>query len=132
VQMTDEELNQYIAAVAQAYPSFTPDEQLALSMSREIWNRVQANWAQAAPADQQEFVIGMLAMWYGDQQVDEWMRGGEGSQGGACTDIDACFSQYASPEAYNDAMNAQSCWAAAGCSGYDPSYNEFTYEDYAY
>lgn len=132
VQLTDEELNQYVSLVAQAYPTFTPDEQLALSMSREIWDRVQANWAQAAPADQQEFVIGMLAMWYGDQQVAQWMGGGDGGQGGACADIDACFSQYASPETYDDAMNAQSCWAAAGCSGYDATYNEFTYEDYSY
>lgn len=132
LQWTDEELRQFASLAAQAYPELTPDEQLALSMSREIWNRVQANWAQAAAADQQEFVIGVLAMWYGDQQVAQWMGGGGGSQTGACTDIDACFSQYASPETYDDAMNAQSCWAAAGCSGYDPSYNEFTYEDYSY
>ena len=45
---------------------------------------------------------------------------------------DSCFSQYASPETYGGAMNAQSCWAAAGCSDYDASTNEFSYEDYSY
>lgn len=32
----------------------------------------------------------------------------------------------------DDPTNAQSCWAAAGCSGYDSSANEFIYEDFAY
>ena len=134
VTLSDQELTEYVSLAAQAYPTLTPDEQAALAMSREIWNRVQANWQQAAPQDQQEFVIGMLTLWYGDQQVQQWFAsaGGGGGSAGACSDIDACFSQYADPETYNDAMNAQSCWAAAGCSDYDPSYNEFTYDDYSY
>ena len=136
VTLSQQELEEYIAAVAQAYATFTPDEQAGLAMAREVWNRVQARWSESAPADQQEFVIGMLAMWYGDQQVAQWMGGGtagsSAGSGGACEDIDSCFSQYADPETYNDAMNAQSCWAAAGCSDYDPSYNEFTYDDYSY
>lgn len=138
VQLTQQELDEYVSVMSQAYTTLTPDEQAALSMSRDIWTRVQANWAQAAPADQQEFVIGMLALWYGEQQVQAWFGsagaagGGGGGSSAGCSDIDTCFSQYADPETYGDAMNAQSCWAAAGCSDYDPSYNEFTYEDYSY
>lgn len=64
--------------------------------------RIQGNWAQAAAEDQQEFVIGVMAMWYAD------------------------------PETYGDAMNAQSCWAAAGCLDYDATDDSFTYEDYSY
>lgn len=136
VTLTQQELDQYIAAAAQAYPTFSPDEQAGLAMSREVWNRVQARWADAAPADQREFVIGMLAMWYGDDQVAQWFGGGSAGGGGggdgSCSDIDACFSQYADPETYSDAMNAQSCWAAAGCSDYDAGSNTFTYDDYSY
>lgn len=134
VQLSQQELDEYVSAMSQAFASFSPDEQAALGAAREIWSRVQANWAQAAAGDQQEFVIGMLALWYGDQQVQQWFGSGGGGGGDAaagCSDIDSCFSRYADPESYGDAMNAQSCWAAAGCSGYDPVMNDFSYEDYS-
>jgi len=133
--LTEADLSEYVLLIAQAFPTFRPDEQLALASAREVWSRIQANWQQAAQADREQFVTGMFILWYGEQQVSQWLQAAGGPSGAAaagstgCGDIDACFSTYASPETYADTVNAQSCWAAAGCSGYDAGSNEFTYED---
>jgi hypothetical protein len=120
--------------LAQNFPYAAPYEQAALGQAREIWSRVQANWNTASEADRHEFVLGIFTLAFGEQYVQQLIgqsrAGSDGS--GSCADIDSCFSQYADPETYSDTMNAQSCWAAAGCDSYDAGSNTFSYDDSSY
>ncbi len=94
---------------------------------------MQANWVTASEADQREFIVGMFVIAFGEEAVQQAMGstggGGGAAGGGACSDIDSCMSAYADPETLNDSMNAQSCWAAAGCTDYDAGSNDFFYEE---
>lgn len=56
-------------------------------------------------------------------------RGGAGL---GCSSIDDCMSQFTDPEVLQDTINAQNCWAAAGCEGYDSSTDTFDYEEVDY
>ncbi len=76
----------------------------------------------------EEFVLGISLLAFGEEAVQQAIGGGAGAAGGGggsaggggtCATIDDCMSTYA-PEAYQDTVNAQGCWAAAGCSDYDP------------
>lgn len=131
-----EEREQILQATAQAYPTLTPDEQAVLAQARQVWTRVQSNWQQASVAEREQFVMGVFVLAFGEQAMQRAAAsaGGAGGGGagasGACSDIDACISQYADPGTLSDTMNAQSCWAAAGCSGYDPVTNDFSYDSY--
>ncbi len=129
------EREQMLAALSRNFATLPPPEQAVLSRAREVWNRVEANWDGATAADREQFVLGMFVLAFGEEAVQRALGGGGvagaggAGAGGGCDDIDACMSRYA-PEAYADTINAQSCWAAAGCSSYDPSSNQFTYDTY--
>jgi hypothetical protein len=125
-----------IQTLAQNYAALQPYEQALLTQTREVWTRVQANWPTATQAEREEFVLGVFVLAFGEEAVQQAIGGGGsggsggGSGGGsACATIDDCMSTYA-PEAYQDTINAQGCWSAAGCSSYDPVDNSFTYESY--
>ncbi|MDF1523467.1 MAG: hypothetical protein P1P87_11740 [Trueperaceae bacterium] len=124
-----------IQTLAQNYAALQPYEQALLTQTREVWNRVQANWPTATQTEREEFVLGVFVLAFGEEAVQQAMAGGSGGSGGGggggrnCATIDDCMSTYA-PEAYQDTVNAQGCWAAAGCSEYDPVDNSFTYESY--
>ncbi|MDZ7799409.1 MAG: hypothetical protein U5K81_01285 [Trueperaceae bacterium] len=87
-------------------------------------------------AEREQFVMGVFVLAFGEQAMQQAAAAAGGAGGGgagasaACSDIDACISQYADPGTLSDTMNAQSCWAAAGCSGYDPVTNDFSYDSY--
>lgn len=129
---TAAEREQIVQAVAQNFGTLSPDEQQVLTQARFVWNRVQQNWSSASPAEQQEFVLGVFTLAFGEayvrQQLGTSAGGGGGGGAGGCGNIDDCIGSYADPEALSDTMNAQSCWAAAGCDGYDPGSNDFTYD----
>lgn len=128
---TAAEREQIVQAVAQNFGTLSPDEQQVLTQARFVWNRVQQNWSSATPAEQQEFVLGVFTLAFGEAYVRQQLgasAGGGGGGGSGCGNIDDCIGSYADPEALSDTMNAQSCWAAAGCDGYDPGSNDFTYD----
>jgi hypothetical protein len=122
-----------IQTLAQNYATLQPHEQALLTQTREVWTRVQANWPTATQAEREEFVLGVFVLAFGEEAVQQAIggggSGGSGGGGGSCATIDDCMSTYA-PEAYQDTVNAQGCWSAAGCSSYDPVDNSFTYESY--
>ena len=56
--------------------------------------------------------------------------GGGGAASGGCATFEDCVGAYADGEAWSDTSNAMSCWAAAGCDGYDAVDNSFSYDSY--
>lgn len=130
-RFTETERAQMLQAIAQSYPTLAPDEQAVLAQARQVWSNVQQNWPRASSAEREQFVMGVFVLAFGEQSMQQAAaEGGGGGGGGNCHDIDACVSRYTDPETLSDTMNAQSCWAAAGCSGYDPVQNDFTYDSY--
>ena len=129
---TQAERAQILQALAQNYPTLPPSDQAVLAQARDVWTRVQTNWAAATPADQREFVMGVFVLAFGPEAVQQAAQGGGGGAGSGigCSNIDDCMSSYADPQTYQDTMNAQGCWAAAGCSDYDPVDNSFSYDSY--
>ena len=123
---------QLLQALTQNYAQGEPSDQAVLAQARLVWNQVQNNWTVASDADKRQFIIGVFILAFGPEAVQQAMGTGGGGAGaaggGVCNDIDTCISAYSDPEAYQDTVNAQSCWAAAGCSDYDPGSNDFTYE----
>lgn len=133
----DADRRQMLDALAANFAALGPADQTVLAQAREVWTRVQANWASASPAEQREFVLGVFVLAFGDEAVQQALSAGGGGAGGAgaggggsCATIDDCMSTYADPETYQDTVNAQGCWAAAGCEGYDPVDNSFDYGSY--
>ena len=132
---TDADYQQLLQVIVQAYPQAEQQEQAVLAQAREIWSRVQVNWAAASLAEQREFVLGVFVLAFGEEYVNQLLGqaggggGGGSGGGGACTDIDSCMSAYADPGTMQDTMNAQGCWAAAGCTDYDAGSDTFTYEE---
>ena len=122
-----------VQTLAQNFATLQPNEQALLTQTREIWTRVQANWPSATQAEREEFVLGVFVLAFGEEAVQQAVGSGDGGGGGggaaSCATIDDCMSTYA-PEAYQDTVNAQGCWSAAGCSSYDPVDNSYTYESY--
>lgn len=134
-RFSDAEREQMLEAIAASYGTLGPSDQAVLAQAREVWTRVQSNWASASEADRREFVLGVFVLAFGEEAVQRASAGGGGGGGAAggdpsCATIDDCMSAYADPETYQDSMNAQSCWAAAGCSDYDPADNSFSYDTY--
>lgn len=129
---TPAERTQALQAIAQSFPALSRSEQVVLSQARAIWERVRANWANATPAEQQEFAVGVLVLAFGEQTVAQWVgTGGGGSGGGGqCTTFEDCAAGYVDGDTWSDTFNAQGCWAAAGCEGYDPSTGTFDYGSY--
>jgi hypothetical protein len=134
-RFSDADRRQMLDALAANYGTLGPADQAVLAQAREVWTRVQANWASASPAEQREFVLGVFVLAFGDEAVQQALSAGGAGGGGAggsggCATIDDCMSSYADPETYQDTVNAQGCWAAAGCEGYDPVDNSFDYGSY--
>jgi len=124
--LTPAERAQALQAVAQTFPALTQPDQVVLSQARSVWERVKANWAYATLAEQREFVVGVLVLAFGEQTVRQWAGTGGGG-GGQCRTFEDCAAGYLDGNAALDTLNAQSCWAAAGCEGYDPSTGTFDY-----
>lgn len=127
---------QLLQAMAQGYGTLAPADQAVLAHAREVWTRVQANWASASEEERTEFVLGVFVLAFGEEAVQQALGSGGTASGGhpssdglGCATVEACMSRY-TPEAYSDMINAQSCWAAAGCESYDPIDNSFTFQSY--
>ena len=120
--------------LARAFPLAEREEQLVLADARYLWTQVQANWASATPDAQREFALGVLALAFGEETVRSWVdaaAGGSASGGSAgCATYDDCAGAYVDGQTWSDTFNTQSCWAAAGCSSYDTSTGDFSYDSY--
>lgn len=139
--ISEAEQAQLLQAMAQGYGTLAPSDQAVLAHAREVWTRVQANWASASEAERTEFVLGVFVLAFGEEAVQQALGSGEAAapaaqapahqsgNGLGCDTVEACMSRY-TPEAYSDMINAQGCWAAAGCQSYDPIDNSFTYESF--
>jgi hypothetical protein len=121
-------------AIAQAFPQGTPEEQAVLSQARDIWTRVQQNWEHASDDDKREFLLGVFVLAFGEAQVSQWVNASaaspSGSSGRNCGSFEECTSHLVSEQTWTDTFNAQGCWAAAGCSDYDPGSQTFSYDTY--
>jgi hypothetical protein len=134
-QFSDADRQRLLAALAQNFPAADQTDQLVLADARIIWERVQVNWQVVSVADQREFALGVLILAFGEEAVAAWMgpAGGGGQalgDGGQCETFEDCTSSFVDEQTWSDTFNAQGCWAAAGCGGFDPSTNTFDYGDY--
>ncbi len=135
---TDAEKQQILETLAQSFPQADAQNQAVLAQAREIWTRVQQNWASSNQDDQREFVVGVFTLAFGEETVKQWLSSNNsgttqaGQSEGGCSNIDDCASRYMDYETWQDTSNAQGCWAAAGCSSYDSSTNTYEYNDPSY
>lgn len=133
---TDAERLELVHAVAASYPSAEQVDQLVLASARDIWLRVQANWPIASQEDRIEFALGVLVLAFGEETVAAWVgtgangSGATSAGGGQCASFEECAGSFVDQGTWNDTFNTQGCWAAAGCSSYDPSTGSFDYGDY--
>ena len=137
---TEAERAQALSAIAGNYATMTQMDQVVLSQARDIWQRVQVNWPSATLDQQREFALGVLILAFGEQTVSTWVaqNGGGGASGaggglaggGNCTTFEDCTSGFVDEQTWSDTFNAQGCWAAAGCGGFDASTNSFDYDSY--
>lgn len=130
---TDADRQQAFQAMVQEYPFADREDQQVLAQARDIWNRVQSNWASATLQDRQVFILGVLTLAFGEETVVENLGQGSSTlgpgEGASCDQIEECMSMFA-PEAYQDMMMAEGCWASAGCTDYDSTTGTYTYEEY--
>jgi hypothetical protein len=119
--MADVDHEAAVAALAQGYPGLAQEEQLALSRAREIWTAARSGWASAPQADRQAFAMAVLVLAFGEQAVRGATPGDGGLGDAGMPSVDE--------QTWTDTQNAMSCWAAAGCSGYDASTDTFDYGD---
>lgn len=127
------EHQQILSAVTKNFPTLKPEEQQALGRMREVWSSLQANWPNMALENQQAAVLGIFALAYGEEAVQQYMAqnqgGGEsGQSSGGCQTIDDCIYQYGSPSQIQDMNGNTSCWATSGCSYYDSTTNTQYYD----
>src|SRR5680860_1138898 len=132
---TEADRAEALTSIAAAYPTMQQMDQVVLSQAREVWERVKVNWASAATSEQEEFALGVLILAFGEQTVSTWVGpsgggGGQGLGGGSCATFEDCTSSFVDEQTWTDTFNAQGCWAAAGCSGFDASTNSFDYDGY--
>ncbi|HEX7002566.1 MAG TPA: hypothetical protein VF168_00050 [Trueperaceae bacterium] len=115
---------QIVDALAGGFPSLDPESQQALAAARQIWEQTRQGWAYSDPGARQEFALAVLTIAYGEQAARSALGITGASNGGGST------LGMPSPDPYlqEQTNNATSCWAAAGCEGYDPIGDEFTYE----
>ena len=115
--------DQIVQALAAGYPTLDPESQLSLANARQIWEQTRQGWAYADLASQREFAYAVLTIAYGEQaaQAALGMSGGAGGSGQGLS------TPSADPWVQEQTNEATSCWAAAGCDGYDPV-EGFTYE----
>lgn len=133
-ELTEADRAQALEELKAGYPQAAPEDQALLAQSREVWQRVQANWDATATEEREEFALGVLVLAFGEDTVRSWLRSGSAGGGlGASTDcatFEDCTSSFVDQETWTDTFNTQGCWAAAGCGGYDASTNTFTYDGY--
>lgn len=133
-RFSESERVEAVRAIADAFPQGEQFDQLVLADARTIWERVQANWHAAGAAEQREFALGVLILAFGEETVRQWVGpvgagGGRPLGSGTCTSFEDCTSGFVDQQTWTDTFNAQGCWAAAGCDGYDPGAGTFTYSD---
>ncbi len=126
----------FLTFAVENYPYADQETQVMLQNARQTWSSVQANWAAASFQEKQGFVLTVIALIHGEEVVQQNLgQGASSSAGGGsvvCTSATSCM-QNLDPEGYQDMVNAQSCWAGAGCESYDSESNTFYEEpDYSY
>ncbi len=132
------ERREAVAEIAAFFPSAPQQDQLVLADARFIWNRVQENWPRSSEAEQREFALGVLILAFGAETVQSWvgpggsgggraMGGGGGGGGIGCSTFEECTSRFVDEKTWTDTLNAQNCWASAGCESYDSGTSTFTY-----
>lgn len=136
-QFSEAERTELLTSIAQAYPYGSQMDQAAMAQARQIWRNVQANWSRSSVAEQREFALGVLVLAFGEATVRQWVGpggGGGGGQalggGGSCQTFEDCTSSFVDEETWTDTFNAQGCWGAAGCTGYDAGSNTLTFDSY--
>lgn len=132
------EKQQFMTFAVQEYPLADQETQLSLSRARDVWTQVQQNWGNASLEEQRGFVLAILSLVHGEEAVQQNLaqsaRSGDTSMLDSlgCSSVDSCM-QTLNPEGYEDMVNAQNCWAGAGCESYDAESNTFYEEpDYSY
>ena len=131
-RFSEGERQQLLQGIVQNFPSAEREDQLVMSQAKLIWNNVQANWQAASQQEKETFVIGVFTLAFGEEAVRQNLgqTQSQTSTAGVCSTVETCMSTL-NPEAYNDMVATQGCWAAAGCTDYDPSSDTYTYEDYS-
>ncbi|MEX2535228.1 MAG: hypothetical protein WD273_06455 [Trueperaceae bacterium] len=131
--LADTSDQQIIDALAANYPSLDPETQAVMADARQIWTETQAGWSVSSAAEKQEFVLAVLTIAYGEQSARTALGvggNGGGNGGGSFGGGDYVGMPSPDPQIQEDTMNAQSCWAAAGCDSYDPVGNDFNFDNY--
>lgn len=133
-RFTDADRSQLLGAIAENYATADQTDQIVMAQSRVIWEGVKANWSVASEADQREFALGVLILALGEDTVRSLAGQGGGGRalggGGSCSSFEDCTSGFVDEQTWTDTFNAQGCWAAAGCSGFDASTGSFDYDGY--
>lgn len=140
IAFTPQEHQQLLDAFKVNYPTVDKDTQIVMARFDEVWAEVEPQWNSAPEADRNAFAYLVLVVAFGREAVEAWLQengsSGGSSDGSACDGSDIGFCAAAACgtadcwEAYSDTNNTMSCWASAGCSDYDASTNEYTYDDY--
>jgi len=134
-QFTDVERQELLSAIAQNFPAADRMDQLVMADARNIWERVATNWPVASETAKREFALGVLILAFGEEAVGAWAGptgaagGGRPLGGGNCATFEDCTSSFVDEQTWSDTFNAQGCWAAAGCGGFDAATNSFDYGD---
>lgn len=137
--ITDPERAQLADAVIRAFPQQDPETQVVLGDAPRIWGQVQQQWPTASEEDRRAFVGAVLTLAFGEAEpsasasVDSSGAATGGSTStGACADFDACASKFTDPATQADTNAAMSCWASAGCNGYDAGSDTYSYDTPSY
>jgi hypothetical protein len=133
-RFTAAERDELLASFTAAYPLATQADQAVLAQAREIWTNAQANWPRASEEDRRQFVLGVFALFFGEEAVAQWAAAGTARpQGGgaarSCGSFEECTSAFVDERTWTETFHSQGCWAAAGCSDYSPEVG-FTFESY--
>jgi hypothetical protein len=135
-RFSEAERAEALQAFARTFPTMAAQDQIVLAQARTIWQRVRANWPHTDDRERREFALGVLVLAFGEETVAGWVGPqGSGGQGRAlgggtgCASFDDCASSFVDERTWTDTFNAQGCWAAAGCEGYDSGSGTFTFSD---
>jgi hypothetical protein len=129
-RFTPAERQRALASLAAAFPGVDQPDQVVLADAAAIWRRVQANWPRATLDERREFALGVLVLAFGEETVRAWAGPSGASRppgpGGTCGSFEDCTGRLVDEGTWTETFNSQSCWAAAGCSGY--SDGTFSYD----
>lgn len=132
---SEAERQQMFQEMVRAYPQASQEEQVIMASAREIWDETQAGWPSASDEDKRAFILAVFVLAFGEETVQQWVGpGGSGGQGQAlggsqCSSFEDCTSSFVDESTWTDTFNTQSCWASAGCGGYDTSTDTFYYDE---